>query len=819
MLKELGKRIVLLDGAMGTQLQARGLAPGELPETWNLTRPEDVQAIHEAYLAAGADVVTTNTFGANALKYGEDAAAVVRAGVEIARAAVRKAGRGLVALDLGPTGRLLRPYGDLDFADAVALYAQAAEAGRAAGADLALVETMSDAYELKAAVLAAKEAGLPVLATVTLDEAGRLLSGADVQVVAALLEGLGVMAMGMNCGLGPREMLRQMAALRAATDLPLLVQPNAGLPREEGGVAHYNVSPEEFAAAMAEICGAGAWMVGGCCGTTPAHIAAMAAACRSIAPKPLPKKAGGPVVTSGSRAVDLSRAPIVIGERINPTGKPRLKRALRSRDIGLLQQEAVQQAERGADVLDVNVGLPDIDEEALLPEAVQAVQAVCDLPVQIDTASPAAMEAALRRCNGIPLLNSVSGKRESLEKVLPLAKKYGGVVVGLLLDEGGIPETAEGRVEIARRIVRAAEDLGIPRRNLVLDALTMTISTGSDNARVTLEALRRCKQELGVHTVLGVSNISFGLPQRETVNAAFLTMALAAGLDAAILNPMSEAMMRAFRASLALTGADAQCGRYIAFAAEEQPKLGTLPAPGTQPEPGTQPKLGPQPAQSLAQTAPTPAEGLSRAVEQGLKDAALACTQACLDAGEAPLRVIEGQLMPALDRVGARFEAGTLFLPQLLMSAEAAKAAFALLQAHMSRTGGAPEKKGAVVLATVQGDIHDIGKNIVKVLLENYGFDVVDLGKDVAPEAVLAAVQAQGIRLVGLSALMTTTVRSMEQTIALLRREAPDCRVMVGGAVLNEEYARRIGADFYGKDAMASVGYAQRLFSGEGEGA
>ena len=808
MLKELGKRIVLLDGAMGTQLQARGLAPGELPETWNLTRPEDVQAIHEAYLAAGADVVTTNTFGANALKYGEDAAAVVRAGVEIARAAVRKAGRGLVALDLGPTGRLLQPYGDLDFADAVALYAQAAEAGRAAGADLALVETMSDAYELKAAVLAAKEAGLPVLATVTLDEAGRLLSGADVQVVAALLEGLGVMAMGMNCGLGPREMFRQMAALRAATDLPLLVQPNAGLPREEGGVAHYDVSPEEFAAAMAEICGAGAWMVGGCCGTTPAHIAAMAEACREIPPKPLPKKAGGPVVTSGSRAVDLSRAPIVIGERINPTGKPRLKRALRSRDIGLLQQEAVQQAERGADVLDVNVGLPDIDEEALLPEAVQAVQAVCDLPVQIDTASPAAMEAALRRCNGIPLLNSVSGKRESLEKVLPLAKKYGGVVVGLLLDEGGIPETAEGRVEIARRIVRAAEDLGIPRRNLVLDALTMTISTGSDNARVTLEALRRCKQELGVRTVLGVSNISFGLPQRETVNAAFLTMALAAGLDAAILNPMSEAMMRAFRASLALTGADAQCGRYIAFAAE-QPAPGTQPAPGPLPEPGTQP----------AQTAPTPAEGLSRAVEQGLKDAALACTQACLDAGEAPLRVIEGQLMPALDRVGARFEAGTLFLPQLLMSAEAAKAAFALLQAHMSRTGGAPEKKGAVVLATVQGDIHDIGKNIVKVLLENYGFDVVDLGKDVAPETVLAAVQAQGIRLVGLSALMTTTVRSMEQTIALLRREAPDCRVMVGGAVLNEEYARRIGADFYGKDAMASVGYAQRLFSGEGEGA
>ena len=818
MLKELGKRIVLLDGAMGTQLQARGLAPGELPETWNLTRPEDVQAIHEAYLAAGADVVTTNTFGANALKYGEDAAAVVRAGVEIARAAVRKAGRGLVALDLGPTGRLLRPYGDLDFADAVALYAQAAQAGRAAGADLALVETMSDAYELKAAVLAAKEAGLPVLATVTLDEAGRLLSGADVQVVAALLEGLGVMAMGMNCGLGPREMLRQMAALRAATDLPLLVQPNAGLPREEGGVAHYDVSPEEFAAAMAEICGAGAWMVGGCCGTTPAHIAAMAAACREIPPKPLPEKAGGPVVTSGSRAVDLSLAPIVIGERINPTGKPRLKRALRSRDIGLLQQEAVQQAERGADVLDVNVGLPDIDEEALLPEAVQAVQAVCDLPVQIDTASPAAMEAALRRCNGIPLLNSVSGKRESLEKVLPLAKKYGGVVVGLLLDEGGIPETAEGRVEIARRIVRAAEDLGIPRRNLVLDALTMTISTGSDNARVTLEALRRCKQELGVRTVLGVSNISFGLPQRETVNAAFLTMALAAGLDAAILNPMSEAMMRAFRASLALTGADAQCGRYIAFAAEEQPEPGPQPAPGTLPKLGTLPAQSPaQPARPAADT--TPAEGLSRAVEQGLKDAALACTQACLDAGEAPLRVIEGQLMPALDRVGARFEAGTLFLPQLLMSAEAAKAAFALLQAHMSRTGGAPEKKGAVVLATVQGDIHDIGKNIVKVLLENYGFDVVDLGKDVAPETVLAAVQAQGIRLVGLSALMTTTVRSMEQTIALLRREAPDCRVMVGGAVLNEEYARRIGADFYGKDAMASVGYAQRLFSGEGEGA
>lgn len=784
---ELGKRILIFDGAMGTLLQAEGLRAGELPERWNCTHPDVVRSIHLRYLGAGADVVTTNTFGANALKYGQETETIVRSAVKLAREAVQEAGHGYVALDMGPTGRLLKPFGDLDFEEAVALYSQVARAGEEAGADLVLIETMSDTYELKAAVLGAKATTLPVMATVVLDEKGKMLTGADAATVAALLEGLGVDALGLNCGLGPVQMEKWVEQLRASCALPLLVNPNAGLPREEDGRVCYDIDAEQFAAVMHRICEKGAWMVGGCCGTTPEHIARTAQLCREFKPLTLPK-VRSTVVCSGSRAVALGQRPVIVGERINPTGKPRFKQALRDHNLDYILREAITQVENGADILDVNVGLPEIDEVALMGEAVQAIQGVTDAPLQIDTSNPEAMERALRLYNGKPLINSVNGKREVMQAIFPLVKKYGGVVVGLTLDENGIPETVEGRLNIARRIVETAASYGIGRENLVIDALTMTVSTGAENARVTLEALRRIKEELGVCTTLGVSNVSFGLPRRENLNASFLSMAIFAGLDAAILNPCAEAMMRAFRSACALTGGDTNCEKYIAFAAEA-------------------------PQESAAPKAGAPMD-LAQAVEKGLKDEARARTVALLESTN-PLDIISLQLMPALDRVGAGFEKGTLFLPQLLMSAEAAKEAFAVIQDRMLAQGSAPEKKGKIVLATVKGDIHDIGKNIVKVLLDNYAFEVIDLGRDVPPERVLEVVRSQKIRLVGLSALMTTTVRAMEETIELLHREAPGCKVMVGGAVLNEEYARRIGADFYGKDAMASVGYAQKVFAEE----
>ena len=784
-LDELGRRVLFFDGAMGTLLQARGLKPGELPETWNLSHPDVVRDIHLQYLRAGADVITTNTFGANALKYGQRVEETVSAAVGIARSAVEQAGHGYVALDMGPTGKLLQPFGDLPFEDAVALYRQQALAGERAGADCIVIETMSDTYELKAAVLGAKETALPVFATLVFDKTGKMLTGADVATACALLEGLGVDAMGFNCGLGPEQMESLYQQLRAVCSLPVIVNPNAGLPREEGGCTHFDVGPEEFAAVMRRICEAGAWAVGGCCGTTPAHIAATAAACRGITPLPLEKKRRT-VVTSGSRAVVLSDRPAIVGERINPTGKSKFKAALRAHDGDYILREAVAQTEAGADILDVNVGLPGIDEAAMMRDAVCAVQSVTDAPLQIDTTNLPAMEAAMRLYNGKPLVNSVSGKREVMDAVFPLVKKYGGAVVALTLDEDGIPDTADGRVAIARRIVDEAARYGIGPENIVVDALTMTISTGQHNARVTLEALSRVKRELHVCTTLGVSNISFGLPRRELVNSAFLSMALAAGLDAAIMNPGSEAMMRAFRAACALRGCDDNCAQYIAYAA--------------------------QTGEETAVKKPQSDLTLSEAVEKGMKELTRQLTLRELESAQ-HLDIIQNVLMPALDRVGAGFEKGTMFLPQLMMCAEAAKVAFGILQDSMAKSGSAPEKKGKIVLATVKGDIHDIGKNIVKVLLENYAYEVIDLGKDVPPERVLQAVRDTGAPLVGLSALMTTTVGAMEETITLLHREAPGTRIVVGGAVLNPEYAQRIGADFYAKDAMATVACAQQVFA------
>lgn len=777
----LGKRLVFVDGGMGTMLQAAGLTGGEAPERWNLTHPETVAEVHRAYLAAGCDIVTANTFGATGARFGAELQKVIQAGVELARQGVEEAGHGFAAFDMGPTGKLLAPYGELPFQEAVSLYRQAAAWGAEAGADLIIIETMGDPYEMKAAVLGAREAcDLPILATMMADVNGRLLTGGTVETMAVLLDGLGVTALGLNCGLGGPEMLPLLRRIRRVTERPLLCSPNAGLPRMEGGRTVFPAGPEAFAQAQRELAQAGAWLLGGCCGTTPEHIRAMVAACREVTPAPVP-----PVtetwISSGSEAVCLDHGPVVIGERINPTGKKRMQEALRTGDVNYLLKEAVNQSAAGAAVLDVNVGLGGVDEAAWMERAVSAIQGVCTCPLQLDTADPEALARGLRAYNGKALINSVSGKQEVMDQVFPLAKRYGGTVVALLLDEEGIPDTAEGRVAIARRIMAEAARYGIAKRDLVMDALTMTVSTGERNALVTLETLRRCREELGVRTVLGVSNISFGLPQREKLAGPFLTLALGAGLDAAILNPLSEAMMDAWQAALTLTGRDKGCRAYLErFAGAAPVKSGTQAA-----------------------------FSLEEAVRRGLRAEAERAARERLDAGEAPMDLVEKRLLPALTQVGDGYEAGTLFLPQLLMSAEAAQGAFALVQQALGEKSTGMRRQGRIALATVEGDIHDIGKNIVKVLLESYGFEVLDLGKNVRPEQVLAAVQAEKLHMVGLSALMTTTVPAMERTIALLRREAPDCRVVVGGAVLTPELAAAIGAHAYARDAMDTVRFAR----------
>jgi len=782
----LGKRILFFDGAMGTQLQAAGLRSGEAPERWNLTHPEQVCSIHRAYLDAGADVILTNTFGANGVKFSasdclvED---VVAAGISLARRAVSEAGHGWVALDIGPTGKLLKPLGDLAFEDAVEAFARAVRV--AEGADLILIETMSDLYELKAAVLAAKEnADLPVFASLIFDEKGKLLTGGDLPAAVALLEGLDVDAIGLNCGLGPTQMAALLPQLMELTSLPVLLMPNAGLPQCIGGCTRFDVEPETFANQMTDFARAGVWMLGGCCGTTPAHIAALTAACRDIPPLPLVKK-HFTWVSSYANTVFFGPEPVLIGERINPTGKSRLKQALREKDMDFLLQEAVSQQEKGASILDVNVGLPEVDETELFTLALPQLQSVTDLPLQIDTSDMTAMEAALRLYNGRPLINSVSGKAESMAAIFPLMKKYGGTAIALTLDEAGIPATAEERLSIARRIIATAAEYGIPKENLIFDTLAMTVSADPSAALTTLNALSLIRKELGCHTCLGVSNVSFGLPQREKINAAFLLMALREGLSAAIINPNSAAMLDAFYSFRALSALDPNCQAYIAHA-------------------DVQPAVAP-PSSSAA-------PDLKTAVLRGLTDSAAAATQAELEKRE-PLEVISHILVPALDQVGREFESGILYLPQLLMSAEAARAAFRAVNDKL-RSGGqaAPASKGTIILATVKGDVHDIGKNIVKVLLENYGYRVLDLGKDVPPETVLDAARREDIRLVGLSALMTTTVGAMEETISLLRREKPDCKIMVGGAVLTADYAAAIGADHYGKDAMSSVRFANQVF-------
>ena len=800
--ERLGKELLFLDGGMGTLLQAEGLAPGELPETWNIEHPEKVEAIHRRYYEAGSDVVLANTFGANVCKFHDDrytVEEVIRAGIANAKRAGEQIGKETyVALDMGPTGKLLKPMGDLDFDDAYEAFAEAVRYGEKYGADLIHIETMSDTYEVKAAILAAKEnSSLPVFVTMIFDERGKLLTGGDVPSVVAMLEGLRVDALGLNCGLGPKQMLPILNDLRRYTSLPIIVKPNAGLPKQKNGETYYDVEPDEFARIMQEVVKGGACVIGGCCGTTPEHIKKLVEECKDLPLREIEKK-HDTIVSSYGQAVILDDMPRIIGERINPTGKKKFKEALKNEDMDYILKEAITQQDKGAHILDVNVGLPDIDEVAMMEKVVKELQSVTSLPLQIDTVDGKAMERAMRIYNGKPMINSVNGKQVSMDEVFPLIRKYGGVVVGLTIDEEGIPKDAEGRVRVAGKIINEAAKYGIDKKDIVIDVLTRTISSEKDGAKVTLKALKRVREEFGVRTVLGVSNISFGLPRRPIVNSYFYAMAMQNGLTAGIINPSSEDMMKAYRSYNALMGFDENCTNYISTYAGTTETV-TVQASQAAAAAGNAPK-----AAGVEMT-------LKYAIERGLKEEAHHITRDLIGTRE-PLDIIQEELIPALNVVGEGFEKGTVFLPQLLMSADAAKIAFAVIKDVLASSGQEEEKKEKIILATVKGDIHDIGKNIVKVLLENYGFDVIDLGKDVPPEAIVEKAVEENVTLVGLSALMTTTVVSMEETIKLLREKKPDCKVMVGGAVLNQDYADMIGADFYGKDAMQSVHYAQKFF-------
>lgn len=859
----IGREWLFFDGGTGSILQEKGLQPGELPETWNLLHPDRILDLHRGYLEAGADIYNTNTFGANRLKFPENLDEIVTAAVKLAKEARTQAGRdedAYVALDIGPTGKLLAPMGDLSFDDAVDIFGEVVRIGAREGADLVLIETMNDSYEAKAAVLAAKEnCDLPVFITCVFDGSGKMLTGGTPESVVAMLEGLGVDALGVNCSLGPAQMIPIVERLVKAAHVPVLVNPNAGLPKSVDGKTVYDVGPEEFAGYMKQIAALGAAAVGGCCGTTPDYIRAEIAAVRPLPLLP-PQGREQTVIASFSRTVEIGRAarPVIIGERINPTGKKRFKQALVDHDIDYIVDQGLQQEDAGADVLDVNVGTPEIDEVALLDEVVCRLQSVLALPLQIDTSNPEAMERALRHYNGKALINSVNGKQEVMAEVFPLVKKYGGVVVALALDEGGIPDNADDRIRIAEKIYATAAEYGIRREDIVIDGLCMTVSSDPRSALVTLETIRRIRDELGGSSILGVSNISFGLPARELINAYFFEMALQNGLSCAIINPNNKAMMQAYRAFCALTNQDENFQNFItAYAGYKSPdkqvsdaltayktrvlnalgvSAGDLQATG-RPLGGSDGNAGFGTGAAGAGAAglssdnvsgagssgsgraagaddargPGALAGKSRlveAIERGMAKPAADATREALLTRNA-LDIINQDLVPALDVVGQGFEKGTVFLPQLLMAAEAAKAAFAVVKESMA--GSAQESKGRVILATVKGDIHDIGKNIVKVLLENYGYDVIDLGKDVPPETIVETALRENIRLVGLSALMTTTVVNMEETIRQLHEQKPDCRIVVGGAVMTQDYADKIGADCYGRDAMTTVRYADEL--------
>lgn len=798
--------LLYLDGGMGTLLQEAGLAPGEYPELWNLSHPETIQKIHRDYYNAGSNVVCTNTFGANTLKFTtEELEKILEAAVQnaqIARETSDTPHEKYIALDIGPCGKLLKPYGDLDFEDAVELFAETIRIGSRLNVDLILIETMSDSYETKAALLAAKEnCSLPVFVSNAYGEDGKLMTGASPAAMVAMLEGMGADAIGANCSLEPKQLKGIVAELLENASVPVLLKPNAGLPEDVDGKAVYGTLSDEFAQDMAEYIRQGIRIAGGCCGTSPEYIRSIVEASRTIQPVPLTKK-NITCVSSYTHAVKFKKEPLLIGERINPTGKKRFKQALKDHDMDYILQEGIRQQECGVQILDVNVGLPEIDEPAVLKEAVCQLQAIIDLPLQIDTSDPIAMEQALRCCNGKAMINSVNGKEESMKSIFPLVKKYGGLVVALTLDDEGIPKTAEGRIAIAEKILARAAEYGIEKKDIIFDTLAMTVSAEPSAAMETIKALRTIRYELGCHTSLGVSNVSFGLPKRDAINSAFFTCAMENGLSAAIMNPYSQDMMKAYYAFKALHQMDENCSDYITFVSNlEEPAAPAVPAPSDVPSAAV-------PAASGKQSDYAPP--LQRAIAKGLKEKAGELTEAML-ADTDPLEIIQNQIIPALDIVGKGFEEKTVYLPQLLMSAEAAKASFERIKAHMALSDGEQLDKFPVVIATVHGDIHDIGKNIVKLLLENYGFKVIDLGKDVAPDAIADAVIKYHAPAAGLSALMTTTVPAMEKTIALLKEKAPWCKIVVGGAVLNQEYSDRIGADKYAKDAMETIRYVDTV--------
>ena len=781
---------MILDGGMGTLLQGMGLTAGELPERWNISHPESIVDIHRRYYDAGSNVVNTNTFGASILKFSPgELEEIVRSAINNARKAMEQSKsekEKWVALDIGPTGRMLAPYGDLDFEDAVKVFAETVRLGVKYGADLIFIETMNDSYETKAALLAAKEnSSLPVFVSNAYGADGKLMTGADPAAMVALLEGMGADAIGVNCSLGPKALAGVVEEYLKYASVPVIVKPNAGLPKSVDGKTVYDVMPEEFSEDVRMLITKGARIAGGCCGTTPDYISALSDKCFGFVPSLLTEK-NFSVVSSYTHAV-FFKEPVLIGERINPTGKKRFKEALKANDIDYILKEGISQREKGVHILDVNVGLPEIDEVTLLKTAVCELQSIIDLPLQIDTSDPVAMEGALRRYNGKAMINSVNGKKESMDAVFPLAKKYGGLIVALTLDENGIPEDADGRIEIAKKILEAAKEYGISPKDIIFDPLALTISADNNAARETLKAVKLINDELGCKTTLGVSNVSFGLPERDIITSNFFTLALGHGLSAAIMNPYSAEMMKAYKAYMALSGMDVNCAEYISFASAI-PKTVSVPADKT----------------AVAQNGD--GTELQKAITRGLKEQSAVLTAELIKTVK-PLDIVQNEIIPALNTVGEGFEKKTVYLPQLLMSAEAAKAAFEVIKS--ASKGESAANRCAFIIATVKGDIHDIGKNIVKLLLENYGFAVYDLGRDVDPHTIADETVKLHAPIVGLSALMTTTVPAMEETIKLLRERAPWCKIIVGGAVLNKEYASVIGADKYAKDAMEAVRFAE----------
>ncbi len=810
-LEFLKDNFVILDGGMGTLLQEAGLKPGELPERWNVSHPEEIIRIQKAYFDAGSNVVLSNTFGANSLKFEEEELrTLIHAAIKNARAAAGESSgtqEKFVALDIGPIGKLLKPYGDYEFEDAVSVYAKTVEIGTEAGADLIFIETMNDSYDTKAALLAAKEnSSLPVFVSNAYGSDGKLMTGASPAAMVAMLEGMHADAIGANCSLGPEQLVGVIEEYLEYASVPVLLKPNAGLPRSENGKTVYDVTPDEFADSVEKLLKKGVRITGGCCGTRPEFIKAVSGKAKNLSPVPVTEK-NKSLVSSYTHAVEFGGAPILIGERINPTGKKRFQQALREQDIDYILNEALRQQDAGVQVLDVNVGLPEIDEVALLEKVTKELQAVTDLPLQIDTTDVVAMEKALRCYNGKAMVNSVNGKTEVMEAIFPLVAKYGGFVVALTLDEDGIPDSSDKRVEIAKKIIAKAEEYGIRKKDLIFDPLAMTISADTKAALATMQAVHGIRHGLNVNTSLGVSNVSFGLPVRNIITSTFFALCLEEGLSAAIMNPYSTEMMNVYFAFKALHNMDENCMEYIDYAS----KLPTL-----QPVSGAGGNVGAGNTAGAKTTGNGNAEEgstlspLQNAIIRGLKEKAGNLTKEKLKE-EKPLEIIQKDVIPALNVVGADFEKKKVYLPQLLMAAEAAKAAFEEVKKQMGSSGENASSGCPVVIATVHGDIHDIGKNIVKLILENYGFAVSDLGKDVPPEKIAEETIRLHAPLVGLSALMTTTVPAMEETIKLLRVKAPWTKVCVGGAVLTQEYADAIGADCYCRDAMETVRYAEEL--------